>query len=181
MKDTWFSLGFIVFSSWPYYKWGSKWVAWSSKELALEFLHTCSRPAQDRQRNSEKHLEAERIDVQINLESEIRNSKISLGSDYPNTQGRINTFKKLDYPILSSSFTQRACFQGLKISYGVGLSDAIKLRVGQRVGWCTREHVLSDGKYSSGPDDPTWTSSVRRINHQWHWSVNVALEFKLSV
>ena len=40
------------------------------QELALDFMHTCSRPAQDKQRNSEKHLEVERLETQINSKSE---------------------------------------------------------------------------------------------------------------
>ena len=58
-----------------------------TNELALDFLHTCSRSTQDRQRNSEKHLEVERIDIQINSKLENRNRKFSMGSDNPNTLG----------------------------------------------------------------------------------------------
>ena len=76
------------------------------QELALVFMHTCSRPAQDRQRNSEKHLEAERIDVQINPKSENRNRKISVGSDYPSTP-------RLD-----------------KHAHAPGLSDPTEMKVG---------------------------------------------------
>ena len=75
----------------------------------------------------------ERIDVQTNPESEIRNSKTSVGSDYPKQRGRINTLKNPDYPtlfnicwILSASITQRAYFQGLKIASGFGLSKWVK-------------------------------------------------------
>ena len=59
----------------------------------------------------------ERIDVQTNPESEIRNIKSSVGSNYPKQRIRINTPKDPDYPtlfdtrqILSASITQRACF-----------------------------------------------------------------------
>ena len=105
------------------------------QELAFDFMHTCSRSTQDRQRNLEKHLEAERIDDQINSKSEKLKTENSVVSDYPKPPGRINTTKKPDYPtlynthwILSQSILQRACFQGLKICYGTGLSDAIELR-----------------------------------------------------
>ena len=57
------------------------------QELALDFMHTFSRSTQDRQRNSEKHLEVERIDVQINSKSENRNRKFSVGPNNPNTLG----------------------------------------------------------------------------------------------
>ena len=85
------------------------------QELALVFMHTCSRPAQDRQRNSAKHLEAEKIDTQINFKSEMLKTENSVGSDNPNGSRRINTPKNPDYPtqfntyrILSASITQRA-------------------------------------------------------------------------
>ena len=81
---------------------------------------------------------AERIDTQINSKSENRNLKYSVGSDYPNTMGRINISKKPDYPtqskqdqILSASISQRACFGGLKNACWIGLSDGGKYHVGQ--------------------------------------------------
>ena len=67
------------------------------QELALVFMHTCSRPAQDRQRNSAKHLEAEKIDTQINSKSEKLKTGNPAGSDYPNTLVRINTLNDSDY------------------------------------------------------------------------------------
>ena len=70
------------------------------QELAFDFMHTCSRSTQDRQRNLAKHLEAERIDDQINSKSEKLKTENSVGSDYPKPPGRKNTSKKLDYPTL---------------------------------------------------------------------------------
>jgi len=63
------------------------------QELALEFFHTCSRSTQDLQRNSEKHLEAERIDVQFNSKLENRNRGFLKGSDNPTTLGSDKHFK----------------------------------------------------------------------------------------
>ena len=100
------------------------------QELAFDFMHTCSRSTQDRQRNLEKHLEAERIDDQINSKSEKQKTEKSVGSDYPKPSGQINTLKKPDYLTLyntlrslGASMYQRSCFQGLKIHSGIGLSD----------------------------------------------------------
>ena len=91
--------------------------------------------------NSEKHLEAKKIDTQINSKSENRNLKYSVGSDYPNTMGRINISKNPDYPtqqeagrILTRSILQRACFTDWKMICGIGLSDGKELKVGQRLG-----------------------------------------------
>ena len=93
------------------------------QELALVFTHTCSRPAQDSQRNSVKHLEVEKIDTQINFKSEMLKTENSVGSDNPNGSRRINTPKNPDYPtlfntcrILSASITQRAYFRGMKFA-----------------------------------------------------------------
>ena len=105
------------------------------QELALDFMHTCSRSTLDNQGNSEKYLEAEKTVTQINSKSEKLKTENSVGSDYPKPPGRKNTSKKLDYPtlyntrrILSQSILQRACFQGREICYWTGLSDAIELR-----------------------------------------------------
>ena len=101
-------------------------------------MNTCLRPAQDRQRNSEKHLEAEKSDTQISSKSEMLKTENYVGSDNPNWSRRINTPKKTDYPtlcdtrrILSASITQRACFGGLKNACWIGLSDGGKYHVGQ--------------------------------------------------
>ena len=93
------------------------------QELAFDFMHTCSRSTQDRQRNLEKHLEVEKIDTQINFKSEMLKTENSVGSDNPNGSRRINTPKNPDYPtlfntcqILSANITQRAYFRGMKFA-----------------------------------------------------------------
>ena len=103
------------------------------QELALDFMHTCSRSTLDNQGNSEKYMEAEKIVTQINFKSEKLKTENPVGSDYPKLSSRINTSKNPDYPtlfntcrILSASITQRACFQGLKIASCFGLSDVVK-------------------------------------------------------
>ena len=64
-----------------------------------------------------------------------------MGSDNPNTMGRINTSKNTDYPtqqeagrILTRSILQRACHASWKNTFRVGLSDAMEMKVGQRLG-----------------------------------------------
>ena len=121
----------------------------------------------------------ERIDVQTNPESEIRNSKTSVGWHYPKQGGRINTPKNPDYPtlfnicrILSASITQRACFQGLKIASGFGLSDVVKWEhrtIGR--GDSAESLFFSWIFYPADLDDPTWASYsvgvIVRVNDQW--------------
>ena len=69
MKDTWFSSGFIAFSSWPNYYRGS-WVSSLTKiELALEILHTCSSLVQDNSKKSKQYLEEEKLEEEIKSRS----------------------------------------------------------------------------------------------------------------
>ena len=112
------------------------------QELALEFLHTCSRSTQDLYRNSEKHLEAEITDVQFNSKLENRNRGFSKGSDNPTTLGSDKHFKApgLSDPTgIQVGFSlvvllREHVFQGLKIPFAIGLSDAKELQVGLMVG-----------------------------------------------
>ena len=60
-------------------------------------MHIYSRSTLDSQGNSEKHLEAEKIDTQINSKSEKLKTGNPAGSDYPNTLVQINTLNDSDY------------------------------------------------------------------------------------
>jgi prophage maintenance system killer protein len=70
------------------------------QELALDFMHICSRSTLDNQGNSEKYLEAEKIVTQINSKSEKLKTENPVGSDYPKLSSQINTSKNPDYPTL---------------------------------------------------------------------------------
>ena len=132
MKDTWFSIGFIVLVRDRITKRGSKLVAWPFKELALDFMHTCSRSAQDQQRNSEKTLGSRKNRRSNQLQvRKVETWNIQWVRIIRIPLGRINISMHSDYPtlqntrrILGGSITQRACFSETKIYFRLGLSDA---------------------------------------------------------
>ena len=68
--------------------------------------------------------------------------------------------------ILSSSILQRACFQGLKIAYGIGLSDARQNEGRTKPRVILQRACFEAEIFSSRSDDPTYGSLERRTNHQ---------------
>ena len=132
MKNTWFSIGFIVYSSWPYYKGGFEVSSLTIQRVGLRFhahlLKISSRPAKKLKKTlgSRKNRRSNQLQVRKAETGNIqwvRIIRIPLG--------RINLSMHSDYPtlqntrrILGGSITQRACFSETKIYFRLGLSDA---------------------------------------------------------
>ena len=147
MKNTWFSIGFIVSSSWPYYKGGSKLVAWPFKELALDFMHTCSKINSRQAKKLRKALGSRKKQspkwIQVRKQKQ---ENFSGGRIIRIPQGRtirpnhsVNPTRWRLGQTLTRSILQRACFTDWKMVCGIGLSDGKELKVGQRLGWFFRE------------------------------------------
>jgi len=163
MNDTWFSIGFIVFSSWPYYKEGfevsSLNILWVGLRFHAHLLKNSSRPAMKTRETlgRRKNQRSNQIEVR-----KLETGKYQCARVIRRTHGRTIRPLHSDDPTLTNvrqtmarSILQRAYFPGSETSSTLGWSDAIRCIVGLYIRLFSREIGFQAGKFPSGLDYPT--------------------------
>jgi len=137
---------------------GSKRVAWSSKELALDFMHTCSRPAHDMPWNSEKEKELTfKPTPSQKLETtNLQWARIIRSKEHQKTRIIQPYLIHIGFWVLA--LLREHVFRVWKHPLGSDYPTLKHLGVGQTVGWFCREQLFQLGFVFVGLDNPTGSS-----------------------